>query len=445
VGLALFERKISLQLDDPVEGEGEKLSITVQTGKFSRLNVFELKEPRRMVIDLYGKTPQRSREYLTPKSSALERVRIGSHPDRLRIVADYRDKFARSAEWHIVSNILEVEFPQETQKSAKANSTFGVISTDQPEYLEPTVVSATSVTTGDDLASAPALLPTVPEPHLPSFPVTQSATMPHEAEPVRSETAQAPSPTTPAIKPVVLTARRVLQQRPATIAPEPQLPLYEEDVELLALPQLESVIPPSPEKIAAAAALLPDLETPPADDLIVESDLTPSPQIVTAMDVETTDSTPRDSTEKKEGIKAPPTTLLAEPTSSEEPRMALRMPAQEVTAAPEVLGQQLSAIEFHYHTKDKTPLLKFVLSERPVFTLVKNSNSRYTVSIPDCTLGKDYLSLPHFPPHNFRGFQMISAKSRKGKTEITISVDKGATLISYVRDTSIFLRADSPS
>lgn len=61
-----------------------------------RFNHFFLYSPTRLVINLFGKWKQPGESEIKPESALLKRIRLGLHPDKLRIVFDLeKDKFMK--------------------------------------------------------------------------------------------------------------------------------------------------------------------------------------------------------------------------------------------------------------------------------------------------------------------------------------------------------------
>jgi hypothetical protein len=409
VGLALFDRKVSLQLDAGATKGSEKLALIVESGKFARLNVFELQNPRRMVIDLYGKTPPRVREYTTPESNALSRVRIGTHLDRLRIVADLRDEFANAAEWHIVSNVLEIEFPQSAPAKVDASDTFGLISNEQPEILEVRSIVESGKEQPADLI--------VEEPK----------------DVVRRD----------GLTPTILTAQRIMNTAvQTTVVPDNALVAFTPDSNTLELPELQRAV------IDAH-----DVET----TLLAREEIGTTPQREPA--AELTEAIVKNHEEALAEDRQPVTTSTEIASIDEQDvRASIQLPtdAQEnlhdesspikLAPEPEVGAvQALTSIQFDYHQEDRAPLVKFKLTEHPQFTLVRKSQELFSINIPDCTLQGTGLDLPFFPPHDFQGFLMIKAEPKGSGIRIEVNVDKGTQLVSYVRQNNIFLRATNAS
>ena len=64
----------------------------ITTGAISKYTSFSLKQPQRMVLDLFGSFKVHAGNMKVPDNNYVGGVRIGNHPDKLRIVADIKEK-----------------------------------------------------------------------------------------------------------------------------------------------------------------------------------------------------------------------------------------------------------------------------------------------------------------------------------------------------------------
>lgn len=126
-------------------------------------------------------------------------------------------------------------------------------------------------------------------------------------------------------------------------------------------------------------------------------------------------------------------------------------PTQTVTAATPVsetntptpaphASKMLKSIDF-IHENDQ-PVLKLELSERMNFKLTKDSPRQYRISINDCSIDNQGLSLPQFPPNDMAGFTLIQAIPGEGKLDIIVGLDDGMKAYAYNRDSTIIIRAE---
>jgi len=117
--------------------------------------------------------------------------------------------------------------------------------------------------------------------------------------------------------------------------------------------------------------------------------------------------------------------------------------AHTQSSSTENEGQRLIAIDF-LSTSDQPPLIKLSLVERTSYRLVRSRARIYTLFIPDCQIDEEYLELPYFPPQDFPGIRFVTAKQQEDDVEVTIGVDEGVRISSFVQDNDIFLRTSAP-
>jgi hypothetical protein len=118
--------------------------------------------------------------------------------------------------------------------------------------------------------------------------------------------------------------------------------------------------------------------------------------------------------------------------------------APTISPAPPMratIAYLLTGYRFEYLDPGRVPILKILLNKpRANAQISKIGPKTYKIVIPSCGLGGKGLDLPQFPPADFLGFVMIAAKAVEDKTEITISVEQGVTLGTFVRQNEIWVK-----
>ncbi len=113
-------------------------------------------------------------------------------------------------------------------------------------------------------------------------------------------------------------------------------------------------------------------------------------------------------------------------------------------AAPQIRGPiayLVTGYRFEYLEPGRVPILKILLNKpRANAQISKVGAKAYKIVIPSCGLGAKGLELPQFPPGDFLGFVMIASKVVDNKTEITVSVEQGVTLGTFVRQNEIWVK-----
>ena len=118
--------------------------------------------------------------------------------------------------------------------------------------------------------------------------------------------------------------------------------------------------------------------------------------------------------------------------------------APTIVPAPAMRGAMaylLTGYRFEYLEPGRVPVLKILLNKpRANAQISKIGPKAYKIVVPSCGIGGKGFDLPQFPPADFLGFVMIAAKTVEDKTEITISVEQGVTLGTFVRQNEIWVK-----
>lgn len=88
-----------------------------------------------------------------------------------------------------------------------------------------------------------------------------------------------------------------------------------------------------------------------------------------------------------------------------------------------------------------TPVLKLVLSRaRAQVQIAKIDAKTYRLTIQNGRIGGQHLGLPQFPPADFEGFTVVSVRQVRFTVEVTIGVEPGTTLGTFVRQSEIWTK-----
>jgi hypothetical protein len=86
-------------------------------------------------------------------------------------------------------------------------------------------------------------------------------------------------------------------------------------------------------------------------------------------------------------------------------------------------------------------VLKIELNQSDVSVQINRSSARsYAIVVPHCGVASPALALPHYPPSDFSGFQAVSAVYSSEQTEITVHVEQGTSLTTFVRGNEIWVQ-----
>jgi hypothetical protein len=138
-------------------------------------------------------------------------------------------------------------------------------------------------------------------------------------------------------------------------------------------------------------------------------------------------------------------TLAPTPAETETPA-ATQTAAATATAAPThtataVSEYHLLDYRFEYVEESRIPVLKLLLDKsRPQAQISKVDERTYVIEVANCGLVRPSLALPQYPPSDFAGFLMVSSIASAERLTITITVDSGTTLGTFVKGSEIWVK-----
>ena len=103
---------------------------------------------------------------------------------------------------------------------------------------------------------------------------------------------------------------------------------------------------------------------------------------------------------------------------------------------------RLQAISFAYEDPGHKPLLKLKLNNRAKYSMSKKTDRQYVLTIQKCAVAWPHLELPHFPPHDFKGFTMVLVDRDAGSLQVTIGVQRGTRLNAVPVGSEVLVRAE---
>lgn len=118
----------------------------------------------------------------------------------------------------------------------------------------------------------------------------------------------------------------------------------------------------------------------------------------------------------------------------------LIQPPTDLTSALPGGPIAVARFEFGYLPEDQSPVLKIGLSQRAEYKLSRSDQKTFQLIIPNSHLAGKYLTLPHFPPGDFTGLNSVQARPLRNDVEISIGVDLGTRLASFVKENEIWVR-----
>lgn len=100
----------------------------------------------------------------------------------------------------------------------------------------------------------------------------------------------------------------------------------------------------------------------------------------------------------------------------------------------------MQRVAFDYAQPAKTPLIKLMLTKRTQFTLLRQNERTYILTIPDASPLAKQFTLPHFPPHDFAGFTHLQFTSESRTLRVTIGVERGIKIAANASGSEVWLR-----
>ena len=110
-------------------------------------------------------------------------------------------------------------------------------------------------------------------------------------------------------------------------------------------------------------------------------------------------------------------------------------PSPDPNAAPAV-----GAIIFEREGQLQSPIIRIKLNRRSEYKISRLDDKFYKISIPAVRLERPGLGLPQFPPQDFEGFSLVSAKDDTRGVEIKVGVERNSRLTVVPTENDILVR-----
>ena len=185
------------------------------------------------------------------------------------------------------------------------------------------------------------------------------------------------------------------------------------------------------------------------------ANVSPALELISATRIATDETVEIASTSELElkGVTKLPdiTTALSNTHTPTLERINLReevVPVQPIEVTEELpvepaIEPQLQALEKIYFPELESnidPYLEITLRKRPHYRIIKSDSSTYKLVIPDSELASNQLALPVFPPQTHEGFRFVKAEAKDKQVLLSIGVEEGTRLSSYVKDRKILIK-----
>lgn len=193
------KERVTVLIDREVEAEKTFLVLKISVPADSKINAFLLPDPPRLVVDFEGASIKKSENFQVPDNKVIQQIRLGAHPEKLRVVIDFMD----------------AKLPEYDWKAGKRQAIIRVLESSHAASIPPTQ---------EQRAPTVAPIPTLSAPT-----VTPSVAATSAAPAVAASATPAPSATpslTPTVTPTVAqpTQAAAASDVPTGAAPKPALP-----------------------------------------------------------------------------------------------------------------------------------------------------------------------------------------------------------------------------
>ena len=187
------KEKVSVVLDREKAADGTYIVLKIVTPQDVKIEAFMLPDPPRIVLDLNGASIKHSEALAAPTNGVVQQVRLGSHPQKLRVVVDLKKAEAPKYDWkagkrQVILRMLEeaapAAQPPAVEPIAQKQAAPAALAPQEPQHLDQQP--------GEDLA-----------PHLPdnadnSLGATEEKVKGQVVEEVRKDVAAEPAAQNPA-------------------------------------------------------------------------------------------------------------------------------------------------------------------------------------------------------------------------------------------------------
>ncbi len=421
------KEKVSIILDREVVGSESFLLVKIMAPENAKVESFALSNPARIVVDFIGLKLKKSEDLAAPKNGIIKQFRLGAHADKLRVVMDLATPNAPAYEWKAGPR-------QALLRIAEGASA--------PAAVPATPVPVVAAPTSPPVATErPASTPTSPA--APTSPPPTKTSAP--ATPTTVPTATSTTP--PTATPVATPLPRVAESAKTVTAPKlPEVVVEDSDEGTLDEDADEKAIAEALEKEVAAASqsLAQGGDLP--EDIEVETD---EGDVDVEVDEAEEESSPAD--------EAP-----VEPTKSAAPALGAVAAAagvggkESAPSAPNTLTQALKPnvvpptpsvsfmvekANFEYLEPGHHQAFKLTLNQPGAQAQVsKIDGTTYKIAIASCGVSSLGLALPQYPPSDYTGLGMVSLKTDGDRVEITVNVQPGTTIMTFMREKEIWIK-----
>jgi hypothetical protein len=169
------QERVTVLIDREVAQGKSSIILKISVPNDSKVNAFLLPDPPRLVVDFEGSSIKKSESFNAPENGVIKQVRLGAHPDKLRVVVDLIKSTPPEYEWkagkrQAIISFVEgtVEAAPQPQVAAPQPTPAPALPTEAPAQptavpAQPTIAPTTVTTTPPaQPSSTPTSTPSVP-------------------------------------------------------------------------------------------------------------------------------------------------------------------------------------------------------------------------------------------------------------------------------------------
>lgn len=398
--------------------------------------------PTRIVIDIFG-MPSKTARSTSIQSKKINKIRVGIHQDKTRIVLDSPVKTQPEITQSGTANnpVFLIKFTSSSPESLKDEERkIAPVATpaETPVAKETPLPIVTPAVTPVPTAT-PELKPTTPKP---TATPTATPTSTPKPEPTATPTPKptptptptptpkpTPTPTavpTPVPTPTATPTPEPIESPTALIEtlPEPSLPSVDESKSLGSKTE-EKTLGALPNKKELVQEIESEISSPPAPGLPEIKDQTveqPSPTPVSTPEV------PKESlsiSEVEESIKKS------------------LPPQQDIQEVPADDGRNVvRTIVFQTTSENFVSSIVVSASAIGAYTMNQKAPGEYELTLTNSRLKGPHLELPQYPPDTFKGFRFVRALENEDSVTVHIQVDAGIKLTPFIAQDKLWVRVD---
>lgn len=175
------KERVTVLIDREVEATKAFIVLKISVPADSKINAFLLPDPPRLVVDFEGASIKKSENFKVPDNDVIQQVRLGAHPEKLRVVIDFVKATLPEYEWkagkrQAIIRILESSHTASLPTSPEQPVLTGTSAAATPgPAIMPSITPTAPVATAAATPSYTAIPSATPTTTPPSVPPTQAA------------------------------------------------------------------------------------------------------------------------------------------------------------------------------------------------------------------------------------------------------------------------------